>query len=232
LVQQFGGDNENFTAASALRDGSNLEDARRVAKENYFRQQALTGESNSAANAVSAANEPAKADRNGGIPAGHYYGLQRHQAFADEQSFITALRPHAEQAAKKAGLAPEALLAQAALETGWGQKLIPGSKNGSSNNLFNIKADQRWSGDKAHVMTLEYDGTVARKEQAAFRVYDNVAESFDDFVRFLQDHPRYQPALAAGGDVKAFSEALQAAGYATDPHYADKIQRLYARLKD
>jgi len=145
---------------------------------------------------------------------------------------VQQLYPHAKAAADKAGLAPEALLAQAALETGWGQKMIPGERNGSSHNLFNIKADQRWSGARSHVTTLEYSDGIAKKEQAAFRAYPTISESFDDFVRFLQEHPRYQQALAAGTDVKQFSEALQQAGYATDPGYAAKIQQLYARLKD
>lgn len=219
LVQQFGGD-ENFTAASVLRDGSNLESARRVAKERAL----------AAGNEQAAVNHAPVNKDTGGVPAGKYYGSQRHQGFANQAEFVEQLYPHAKQAADKAGIAPEALLAQAALETGWGQRMVPGSKQGSSNNLFNIKADQRWPGDKAHVMTLEYRDGVAKKEQAAFRVYDSVQQSFDDFVQFLQEHPRYQQALAAGTDVKAFSEALQNAGYATDPRYAEKIQGLQKRL--
>lgn len=218
LVQQFGGGDENFTAASVLRDGSNLESARRLAKERAL------------AVGVDATAATGRNEQTGGVPAGKYYGSQRHQGFANPEQFIEQLYPHARAAAEKAGLAPEALLAHAALETGWGQRMVPGSQQGSSNNLFNIKADKRWQGDKAHVMTLEFDGGVAKKEQAAFRVYGSVQESFDDFVQFLQEHPRYQQALQAGTNVKEFSEALQQAGYATDPDYAEKIQGLQKRL--
>ncbi|MFP3526896.1 glucosaminidase domain-containing protein, partial [Pantoea sp. SIMBA_072] len=82
--------------------------------------------------------------------------------FDSPQSFIAALKPHAEKVAKEAGLDPDVLMAQAALETGWGKRLVPGRHGGSSNNLFNIKADTRWDGDKSHVSTLEFDGEVAR----------------------------------------------------------------------
>lgn len=222
LVQQLGGGGEGYQPAGVIRDGGNLDEARRVAKYNALKAGVTEGGD---ANA-----KPAVNPLTGGIPAGKFYGQQRHQGFANPTEFIEQLYPYAKAAADKAGLAPEALLAQAALETGWGQRMVPGSQSGSSNNLFNIKADKRWDGDRSHVTTLEYNGTTARKEQAAFRVYDNLSESFDDFVRFLQDHPRYQQALAAGKDVKAFSEALQQAGYATDPAYAEKIQGLQKRL--
>lgn len=160
-----------------------------------------------------------------------YYGAQRHQAFASPEQFVEQLQPLAQQAAEKLGVAPSVLLAQAALETGWGSRLVPGSRQGSSYNLFNIKADERWSGEKAHVQTLEYRDGIAKRERAAFRVYPGYEQSFDDFVRFLQDNPRYQPAVSAGQDDAAFVTGLQQAGYATDPQYADKISRLQQRIE-
>ncbi len=169
----------------------------------------------------------------GGIDAGLYYGNQRvntaklsdgNATFDSPQSFIDALKPHAERIAKEAGINPDVLMAQAALETGWGRRLVPGKHGGSSNNLFNIKADTRWSGDKSHVSTLEFDGEVARKERAAFRSYANVEQSLQDYVDFIKEHPRYQQALQVADDPAQYAEALQSAGYATDPQYAQKIQ--------
>ena len=141
------------------------------------------------------------------------------------QDFIEALWPAASEAAAQLDLAPEALIAQAALETGWGQHVMQ-SGYASSHNLFGIKADQRWDGDRVQVSTLEYKDGVALKTRAAFRSYDSFAHSFNDYVKFVGENPRYANALAATGDAKAYFRELQQAGYATDPAYADKIARI------
>ncbi|AVJ55355.1 flagellar assembly peptidoglycan hydrolase FlgJ [Idiomarina sp. OT37-5b] len=175
----------------------------------------------------------------GGIDAGLYYGNQRvntaklsdsEARFTTPQDFIDAIKPHAEKVAAEHGLNADVLVAQAALETGWGQRLIPGRHGGSSNNLFNIKADQRWNGDKSHVATLEFDGDVAKKERAAFRSYQNVEQSLQDYVEFIKGHPRYQQALQVADKPVEYARQLQQAGYATDPQYADKIQAVMNRL--
>lgn len=140
--------------------------------------------------------------------------------------FIAALKPHAQKAAAELNINPDVLLAQAALETGWGQHVIHNTRGDNSFNVFNIKADARWSGQKVNVTTLEYNQGIARQERADFRRYDNYAESFSDYVNFLQANPRYQPALAVGDNSSAYADALQAAGYATDPAYAEKIKQL------
>ncbi|MBL4742752.1 MAG: flagellar assembly peptidoglycan hydrolase FlgJ [Idiomarina sp.] len=180
-----------------------------------------------------------KVSDQGGIDAGLYYGATRvntaklsdgEARFNSPQDFIDAVRPHAEKVAAEHGLNADVLVAQAALETGWGQRMIPGRHGGSSNNLFNIKADQRWSGDKSHVATLEFDGEVAKKERAAFRSYQNVEQSLQDYVEFIKGHPRYQQALQVADDPKQYAQQLQQAGYATDPQYADKIQAVMNRL--
>ena len=137
--------------------------------------------------------------------------------------FVRDLWPHAEKAASKLGVASEVLIAQAALETGWGQKVIHRADGRSSFNLFGIKAGAGWTDDKATVSTLEYVDGIPERRQAAFRAYDSVADSFEDYVAFLQDNPRYREALQNVADGEAFLEALQQAGYATDPAYADKI---------
>lgn len=138
------------------------------------------------------------------------------------ENFIQALWPHAEKAAQNLGVQPEVLLAQAALETGWGQSVI-GREGASSYNLFNIKADSSWDGRRVSVPTLEYVDGIAVKRTDAFRAYDSYAASFDDYVAFLRENPRYGSALRQAADPQAFVQSLQKAGYATDPRYAQKI---------
>ncbi|QIR13974.1 flagellar assembly peptidoglycan hydrolase FlgJ [Shewanella aestuarii] len=143
--------------------------------------------------------------------------------FDSPQHFISVLYPHAKKAAKELGTTAEVLIAQSALETGWGQKVIR-SKDGSiSNNLFNIKADKRWQGDKATVNTLEFEKGVAVQQRADFRVYDNLEQSFNDFVSFISQGDRYQDARKVASEPREFIQALQKAGYATDPQYAKKV---------
>lgn len=142
------------------------------------------------------------------------------------QEFIDNLLSQAQSAAAKINVKPEVLLAQSALETGWGQHVIHDAKGSNSHNLFNIKADQRWDGDSIKVSTLEYRDGIAAKEQASFRQYDSYADSFEDYVDFLQSNPRYENALKHASDPEAYTAELQRAGYATDPKYAEKINRL------
>lgn len=143
--------------------------------------------------------------------------------FSSREEFVSALYPHAKAAAQSLGTTPEVLIAQSALETGWGQKMVRTAQGEPSHNLFNIKADKRWQGDKAGVSTLEFEQGVAVKQRADFRVYGGIKQSFDDFVSFISEGPRYQAAMDKAADPAAFVQALQDAGYATDPHYADKV---------
>ncbi len=139
------------------------------------------------------------------------------------EGFVAALRPAAEKAAARLGLPAEALLAQAALETGWGGHVMQRPDGSSSHNLFGIKADSRWNGGRVQVSTLEYRDGVAMRTKADFRAYDSYEESFNDYVRFVQQNPRYAEALRATEDVGRYFDRLQQAGYATDPAYAEKI---------
>ncbi|ELV8643444.1 flagellar assembly peptidoglycan hydrolase FlgJ [Vibrio vulnificus] len=149
--------------------------------------------------------------------------------FDSPESFITSMRPYAERAAKSLGVEPSLLLAQAALETGWGQKVVKNAR-GSSNNLFNIKADRSWAGDKVTTQTLEFHDNTPVKETAAFRSYDSFADSFNDYVAFLNNNPRYQTALQHNGDSESFIRGIHRAGYATDPEYADKVLKVQQRI--
>ncbi|MBQ0783599.1 MAG: flagellar assembly peptidoglycan hydrolase FlgJ [Amphritea sp.] len=149
------------------------------------------------------------------------------QRFETPEQFVQTLLPLAETVAAELGVDPKVLLAQSALETGWGRYLIQRPEGGSSHNLFNIKADSRWSGDHASVGTVEFRDGVAQKERSAFRVYDSYEESFRDYAEFLSNSPRYQQALEQAGDPYQYLSRLQEAGYATDPEYAQKISRIF-----
>ena len=142
------------------------------------------------------------------------------------EDFITDVWPHALQASEDLGVDPEVLIAQSALETGWGKYSRHFDDGDNSFSLFGIKADSAWQGKSIFVSTLEFkDGTMQR-EQANFRAYDSVSDAFNDYVKFIQDNPRYQQALENGFNPKAYAEELQKAGYATDPNYAKKIERI------
>lgn len=155
--------------------------------------------------------------------------LPAKHSFDSPESFVASMRPYAQKAASALGVDSSLLLAQAALETGWGKKLVSNSL-GSSNNLFNIKADRSWGGDKVATQTLEYHQGVPVKEKAAFRSYNSFEESFNDYVRFLNDNPRYTMALRHGGSSERFIEGIHKAGYATDPQYASKVLRVKAKI--
>ncbi len=131
------------------------------------------------------------------------------------RQFIASILPSVQTAARQLGVAPVAILAQAALETGWGQH-APG------NNVFGVKAGSGWSGGTVQTLTQEFSNGVASVGTAAFRAYQNVAESVQNYAALLS-RPRYQAARDQGNDISAFATALQRSGYATDPHYAAKL---------
>ena len=143
------------------------------------------------------------------------------------EEFVRKLLPAAKQAAKALGLDPMAMIAQAALETGWGQRMIKTAQGDNSFNLFGIKAQRNWQGDSAVVDTLEFRGGVAQKEQARFRSYSSPEQSLQDYASFISDSPRYQQAMQVAAEPAAYFNELQAAGYATDSAYAQKIMAVY-----
>lgn len=137
--------------------------------------------------------------------------------------FVQALAPHAAAAARKLGVSVRVLLAQAALETGWGKHLPSRGDGSSSFNMFGIKAGSSWDGAKVNVPTLEYEDGVAVRRNDQFRAYGSPAASFADYARLISDSPRYAQALGQGENVAGFAKALVRGGYATDPAYAEKI---------
>ncbi len=137
--------------------------------------------------------------------------------------FVQAVLPYAKAAAQKIGVSPAVLIAQAALESGWGKHLPRFPDGASSHNLFGIKAGAGWQGQSVNRSTVEFQGGVTVREKTAFRAYRNIAASFHDYAQLISQHPRYHKALEKAGNPQAYLAALQQAGYATDPRYADKI---------
>ncbi|MBU2712721.1 flagellar assembly peptidoglycan hydrolase FlgJ [Zooshikella harenae] len=145
------------------------------------------------------------------------------EMFDSPTTFIKSLYPIAEKVASAVGIDPRFMLAQAALETGWGKRMIRQTDGSNSYNLFGIKANKRWQGDKANISTTEYRQGVAVRERADFRSYESYEASMRDYVDFLQQNPRYKQALSVKENPEQFLLELQRAGYATDPRYAKKI---------
>lgn len=146
-------------------------------------------------------------------------------------SFVSKMGSAARAVSERTGIPHQLILAQAALETGWGAKEIRTGDGKASHNLFNIKATGGWQGDRASVMTTEFEAGTARKERAAFRVYDSYEAAFSDYARLLTNNPRYQPVLDARTP-EAAAHALQDCGYATDPRYGDKLVAIMAQMPD
>ncbi|WP_175651507.1 flagellar assembly peptidoglycan hydrolase FlgJ [Pseudomonas sp. Marseille-P9899] len=153
------------------------------------------------------------------------------KAFSSSDEFVSTMLPMAEQAAKRIGIDPRYLVAQAALETGWGKSVMRSSDGSSSHNLFGIKATGNWQGDSARAITSEFRDGQFVKETAAFRSYDSYQDSFHDLVSLLQNNSRYQEAVKSADNPEQFVRELQKAGYATDPDYASKISQIAKQMK-
>jgi flagellar protein FlgJ len=150
---------------------------------------------------------------------------------AQRAEFVRSLEPLAQSAGSSLGVAPDTLIAQAALETGWGRKLPADASGRSSSNLFGVKAGGGWRGASVQASTTEYVQGAPARTQAAFRSYGSAAQSVGDYVSLLQTSPRYASALGAGADVQAFATGLTRGGYATDPDYVNKLAATVATLR-
>ncbi|MCK7595163.1 flagellar assembly peptidoglycan hydrolase FlgJ [Pseudomarimonas salicorniae] len=138
------------------------------------------------------------------------------------EDFVREMWPHAQRAAAELGVSPRAILAQAALETGWGKHLPRRADGTPSNNVFGIKASGGWQGESLTRATREFVNGREVGEQASFRAYGSTEHGFSDYVALLKNSPRYAKVVGQS-DTRAFAQALQRAGYATDPHYAAKV---------
>ena len=154
-------------------------------------------------------------------------------------NFVADIMPQARLAADKLGVSARLLIAQSALETGWGKYAMKLDDGRSSNNLFGIKAGPEWRGSSLRKASLELQDGVLQNQVSSFRVYASPAQSFTDYVEFIRTNPRYRQALELADDDRAYIREIHKAGYATDPQYADKVlnilnsevmQRSLARL--
>lgn len=152
------------------------------------------------------------------------------QAASRESRFVDPLLTHATRNAERLGTTPDAILAIAALESGWGQRPIVDEQGQDSHNLFGIKTHGMDVPGVKH-LTTEFLGDGPRTVEADFRRYDSVGDAVDGFADFLLSNPRYGSALEVAADPEAFLHGLQAAGYATDPAYADKAIRVMQRVR-
>jgi len=243
IVRQLGGDSENYTPHTIFStdnrfNKANVSDVQgksivqpslmfnlserqtndsknnqqNMTQASHFKQAIRQPSSTQAATDIPAFNSAL--NQTTPVPAAQYQ---------QPKDFVSALTEPAKLVQQKLNVPYEVVIAQAALETGWGQKIIQTEQGESSNNLFNIKADSRWSGDKTHKETLEYQQGAMVKKREPFRVYQSIGESINDYINFLSTSERYQGALKQAGNVEHFLHKLQGAGYATDPNYANKI---------
>lgn len=153
------------------------------------------------------------------------------RAFGNSDEFVATMLPLAKDAAARIGVDPSVLVAQAALETGWGKSIMRQQDGSSSHNLFGIKATGNWNGGQARAITSEFREGKMVKETADFRSYDSYADSFHDLVSLLQNNNRYKEVVNSADNPEQFVKELQKAGYATDPDYASKISQIAKQMK-
>lgn len=146
-------------------------------------------------------------------------------ATGDNRDFVNKIWPQAQAAAASLGVPAQFLVAQAALESGWGRSEIRSADGSPSYNLFGIKAGRGWQGATTEVQTTEYVNGVAQASREKFRVYGSYAEAFNDYASLMRSSPRFAGVIGQQ-DGTQFATALQGAGYATDPMYADKLSRI------
>ncbi|MDC9580686.1 flagellar assembly peptidoglycan hydrolase FlgJ [Xenorhabdus sp. PR6a] len=146
-------------------------------------------------------------------------------------SFVSLLSLPAQLASQQSGIPHLLIIAQAALESGWGQREILTAEGKPSHNLFGIKAGKQWKGPVTQIMTTEYIEGEPKKMQDSFRVYGSYVEAITDYVKLLTENPRYAK-VAGSATAEQGAYSLQEAGYATDPGYAKKLVSLIQQLKN
>ncbi|HEY2782923.1 MAG TPA: glucosaminidase domain-containing protein [Steroidobacteraceae bacterium] len=140
--------------------------------------------------------------------------------------FVNRVMPSIRRAASALGVDPSGMLAQAALETGWGQRMPRNADGSVSHNLFGIKAGDEWGGARATADTIEVVNGVATPRRTSFRAYGSIEESVNDFASLLKNSPRYRDVLAVGSDAGAYAASIAKSGYATDPDYGNKLNQI------
>ena len=144
--------------------------------------------------------------------------------FANNDEFLKAMIPVAKEVAEDLGISHKIVLAQAALESGWGKSV-------SGNNLMGIKSHGEEGG--VDVVTHEVVNGKKVKITDSFRQYDTPEDSIRGYGSFLKANSRYRHFLRAGSENEdAQLSALQTSGYATDPMYAQKLRNIMNGLPD
>lgn len=156
-------------------------------------------------------------------PASRVAGSSDGPASASARAFLAQHAQAARQAQATSGIPATFMVAQAALETGWGQHEIRFDDGRTSHNLFGIRAGANWKGPVAEIWTTEFINGTAQKVRGQFRAYGSYQESFNDYARLISQSPRYANAMRNLGDPQAFASALQQGGYATAPNYASVL---------
>lgn len=181
---------------------------------------------NSAANALKqTSNATATAPISQQAPA--FKPLSEHTSVSD---FQKRMAHHAEAASLATGVPAHLMLGQAALESGWGKRELKGTDGTPSNNLFGIKATGNWNGKVIEATTTEYINGVKQKRIEKFRAYDSYADSFKDFANLMRNNPRYEKVMANLHSPQGYAQAMQQAGYATDPNYAAKLNNVIQKI--
>lgn len=148
----------------------------------------------------------------------------------DSKDFLAQLSLPARLASQESGVPHHLILAQAALESGWGQRQIKKENGDPSFNIFGVKATSSWKGPVTEITTTEFENGEAKKVKAKFRVYSSYLEALSDYVSMLTRNPRYA-AVTTAATAEQGAQALQNAGYATDPQYARKLTGMIQQLK-
>jgi flagellar protein FlgJ len=143
--------------------------------------------------------------------------------------FVQRMGSSAQVASAASGVPAPLILAQAALESGWGKREIRADDGTQSFNLFGIKADRSWKGPVVETTTTEYIDGEPQRVRAKFRAYGSYDEAFTDYARFITRNPRYANVLSAETPAEA-AHGLQKAGYATDPQYGQKLVRIMQKF--
>ncbi|MEQ5970827.1 flagellar assembly peptidoglycan hydrolase FlgJ [Serratia liquefaciens] len=146
-------------------------------------------------------------------------------------NFVARLSTPARVVSQQSGIPHQLIVAQAALESGWGQREIPAADGSPSFNLFGIKAGGSWDGPVTEITTTEFEQGAAKKIKAKFRVYGSYVEAMADYAKLLTNNPRYAGVANARSPEQA-AQALQQAGYATDPQYASKLVSVIQQMKN
>ena len=144
--------------------------------------------------------------------------------------FIQSMLPHAQSASASSGIPAKFMIGQAALESGWGKHEIKTADGRTSHNLFGIKADASWTGKTVSSVTTEYVDGVKQFKVEKFRAYDSYSEAFKDYAKLISQNPRYQQAMHNTHNASAYANALQRAGYATDPQYGKKLTQVINKM--